>query len=212
MRAVNGNSARLAEKLKKMLKEECETVRMAEYTGRMSSLINRLYDAPVIVLCMPLYVDGIPSQMIRLMELFQSSYTGKTKKIYVLANMGLYESSQLVNLFSAVREWCGIMNFSYGGGAGVSAGELIGVLMQYIPFRIGPAKNAAGAVRRLADAVSAGSSTDDIFAEPFCFPRPLYILIANRNWNTLARRNGIRPADLYRTLRNDLITGRKSIY
>ena len=78
-----------------------------------AGLVRRLEDAPAIVLCVPLYVDGLPSLVIRLMERFEA---------------------------------------------------------------------------------------EDCFAEPFAFPRSLYILIANTNWNRTARLNGIKPGDLYRRL------------
>ena len=163
-------------------------------------MVGKLESSEVIILCVPLYVDGLPSQVIRLMESFQRSYSGRTKRIYVLANMGLYESRQLVNLFAAVRQWCSKMGFAYCGGLGVSAGELLGVLMEALPFSFGPAKTVFEGLNQLACAVDSGEATDEIYAEPYHFPRSLYILIANTNWNRTARKNGIRPEDLYRQL------------
>ena len=93
--------------------------------------------------------------------------------------MGLYESSQLINLFSAVKQWCVKMNADYCGGLGISAGELLGVLMEFTPFRFGPTRKAAEGMSTLADAIRGGAKIEDIYAEPFHFPRPLYIKIAN---------------------------------
>ena len=112
--------------------------------------------------------------------------------------MGLYESSQLINLFSAVKQWCVKMNADYCGGLGISAGELLGVLMEFTPFRFGPTRKAAEGMRTLADAIRGGAIIEDIYAEPFHFPRSLYIKIANTNWNRTAKRNGLKPDDLYR--------------
>ena len=114
--------------------------------------------------------------------------------------MGLYESCQLENLFAAVRQWCEKMSFEYCGGLGVSAGELIGVLMEMISFSKGPARSAHKGMLKLADAISRHESIDDIMCEPWHFPRKLYIQIANKNWNNLAKKNGIDPRDLYRQL------------
>ena len=55
-------------------------------------------------------------------------------------------------------------------------------------------------MKKLSDAVRRGIGLEVISAEPFCFPRFLYIMIANLNWNRTARINGIKPADLYRRL------------
>ena len=200
MRSENGNSAKLAGKLRTCLSGDTEIIALKQYLKKPSELLCRLEEASAVILCMPLYVDGLPSQLIRFMETAEREYRGGSKRIYILANMGLYESSQLVNLFGAVRQWCSKMHFSYCGGLGVSAGELIGVLMQHIPFAVGPTKMIARGMNTLADAVNKGDSAGDLYAEPYRFPRSLYIFIANTNWNLTAKKNGISPKELYRRL------------
>ena len=166
----------------------------------LNSLVSSLEDAETLVLCMPLYVDGVPSRMIRLMEHFEHNYRGGAKRVYLLANMGLYESCQLQSLFSAVSQWSAKMGFDYCGGLGISAGELLGELMVHIPFHIGATKKVAEGMDKLAKAINEKSAIADIFAEPYAFPRALYIAIANINWNRTAKANGLRPSDLYRRL------------
>ena len=200
MRYVNGNSQRLALKLKEYLNKDCQVIALQKYGKDKEGLYRELADASSIVLCTPLYIDGLPSQMIRFMEEYEKGYKGPSKKIYILANMGLYESSQLKNLFSAVRRWCEKMDFEYCGGMGVSAGELIGTLMEHIPFPVGPGKKMAAGMRILAQSVEKGERMEDIYREPYMFPRSLYILIANKNWDRTAVKNGIRKEDLYRQL------------
>ena len=200
MRSADGNSAKLAGQLGKRLHRDYETVALQKYVGNLTELLPVLEKAEAIVLCTPLYVDGLPSQVIRLMELAQKQCGEKGKLVYVLANMGLYESRQLVNLFSAVRQWCGKTDQIYCGGLGISAGELIGGLMQILPFDFGPGKKMAEGMDRLAEAIDRGEKSEDLYTEPFCFPRSLYIQIANSNWNLTAKKNGIRPEDLYRRL------------
>ena len=199
MRSKDGNSARLARRLRDTLASEAEIMNLSSHLNDMPALVSALEDAETLVLCMPLYVDGLPSQVIRLMETFERGYRGGSKRIYLLANMGLYESSQLVGLFGMVRQWCAKMGFSYCGGLGVSAGELLGTLMEALPFRAGPTRKAEEGIRCLAEAVDAGAVTKDIYAEPHMFPRALYIRIANSGWDRMAKANGIAPEDLYRT-------------
>ena len=190
----------MARELTKRLNAECETIPLPKYLNKLSELITLVQDAETLILCMPLYVDGLPSQLIRFMQKCEAEYQGGKKKIYVLANMGLYESSQLVNLFTAVRKWCIKMDFEYCGGLGASAGELLGTVAEHIPLAVGPGRNASRGMDRLAEAINKHASIEDIFVEPFMFPRKLYIQIANRNWNNLARKNGISPKELYRQL------------
>lgn len=200
MRAESGNSARLSRQLGKLLQEDYETVALKQYLGRMPELLSRLAGAKTLVFCTPLYVDGLPAQMIRFLEAAERFSARLPGKIYVLANMGLCESRQLVSLFSSVRLWCRQADAAYGGGLGVSAGELVGPLTDMLPFGFGPTRDIAAGMHRLADAVRQGRECGDLYTEPAGFPRALYLAIANAGWNLQAKENGLRREDLFRRL------------
>lgn len=200
MRNKDGNSAKLAKPLAARLDNEVEFADLKDWMKDLPGFVKKLEAAPAIVFCIPLYVDGLPSQVIRLMETFRKEYNGGRKKIYVLANMGLYESSQLVNLFSAVTQWSRKMGFEYCGGLGASAGELVGGLMEMIPFGKGPIRKISEGMDLLARAINSEDKTYDIYAGPNGFPKWLFIQIANTNWNRTAKKNGIDPKELYRQL------------
>lgn len=200
VRCAKGNSAILAEELNKKLGGCIPVLNLVPKMNDLSSLVRELNDAGKIVLCVPLYVDGLPSQVIRLFERFEREYKGGRKKIYVLANMGLYESRQLVNLFEAVKQWCGKMDFEYCGGIGVSAGELMGTLLNHIRTGFWPTGELEKALDKLSEAVNKGEVLPDIYVQPDSFPKWLYLEIANRNWNRLARISGIKPKELHRRL------------
>ena len=72
--------------------------------------------------------------------------------------------------------------------------------MQHIPFAFGPTKMIARGMDVLAEAINKEDSAGDLYAEPYRFPRSLYIFIANTNWNLTAKKNGISPKELYRRL------------
>ena len=200
LRYEKGNSATFAKMLAKSLNTEPEVIALRKHLNDLSGLTASLKDASTIVFCLPLNVDGLPSQVIRLLETFRKEYSGPSKRIYVLANMGLYESQQLVNLFTAVRQWSSKMGFEYCGGLGISAGEMIGILVQQLPLGFWPTNKIVRGLNTLADAINNKAIIEDIYAEPYMFPRSLYLGIANRNWNNLACKNGISPKDLYRKL------------
>jgi hypothetical protein len=196
MRSVNGNSAKLARTLSERLKGETEIVDLKSYLNEPDRLINILDESGALVLCVPLYVDGLPSQVIKLMERMEQSHAGP-KRIYLLANMGLYESSQLDNLFSAVKQGCKKSGREYCGGLGISAGELMGTLMKVIPFSLGTTRIASKGMNRLTRSIDRTETMTDIYAEQFAFPRWLYVRIANINWNRTSRKNGIKPKDMF---------------
>ena len=200
MRTIDGNSARMGRRLAGLINGKTDNYNLRDYLEDLPALVRRLDQADAVVLCTPLYVDGLPAQVIRLMETFEALRCGKGLKIYLLANMGLFESQQLVNLFAAVRQWCGKTGCSYCGGLGVSAGEMLGLMIEKMPFGSSFTKKAAEGMTKLAEAITRRESTEDIFAEPYRFPRFLYIRIANGGWVRQAKRNGINPKDLYRRL------------
>ena len=198
MRSAHGNSAIFARKLADQLNAETVTIALQQYKDRMPELFRIMEEVSAVVLCMPLYVDGLPSQVIRFMEKAQKEYKGEPKKIYVLSNMGMYESKQLVHLFESVKQWCTAMNFEYCGGLGISAGELVGVLLPYVSFKYSPMGKITEGIRKLADRINHKQTGEDLYVEPEGFPRSLYIQIANISWNRTARKNGTDPKDLYR--------------
>ena len=200
MRSENGNSAKLARRLADMLTADSEIAALKDYRNDPLPLVRQAEKASALILCMPLYVDGLPSQLIRFMEYFEKEYKGTPKKVYAVANMGLYESSQLVNLFDAVRQWCACCGLEYCGAFGVSAGELIGTFMEHVPMDFWPGKKAAKGLQTFADAINGGLDAGSILTEPWAFPRGLYLAVVNINWNKLARKNGLKPRDLYRQL------------
>ena len=92
------------------------------------------------------------------------------------------------------------MDFEYCGGLGISAGELVGTLIDQKSFDNISNKKVIEGIDRLAAAINSEAFLEDIYAEPHHFPRWLYLLIANTNWNRLAKKAGIKPKDLYRRL------------
>ena len=197
MRSTNGNSARLARELQKMLKGETQIINLSQYLKNHEELMKILSDVSKIVLCMPLYVDGLPSQLIRLMERMEKEYKGTEKKIYVLTNMGLYESEQLINLLTAVRKWCSIMDFEYAGGLAIAAGELVGAFLEMSSIERWPLQDINEGMKKLAAAIDNDRSIEDIYRGVKMFPRFLYILIANSGWARMGRKNGLKKKDLF---------------
>ncbi len=68
MRSEKGNSAKLSKQLAERLKTGSETVALKKYSGDVPGLLARLGQASSLVLCMPLYVEGLLLQAVRFME------------------------------------------------------------------------------------------------------------------------------------------------
>ena len=191
LRGDGSNSRKFLTVLAGKLEGEPEIVNLS--AARQDELAETLLSAGTVVLGMPLYVDGIPSQVLRIMEKM-AERPGNRKKVYVVANMGFYESRQIRNLLSMVKDWCDRCGYDYCGGLAVGAGEMMGRIMA----PKGPAQNVMNGMDRLAAAVNTSAKTEDIYADAHWFPRFLYILAAHMGWSKAAKMNGLKKKDLYR--------------
>ncbi len=203
LRGDNANSKKFLERLGLMMTDEKERINLVSYLQNKDELLRILRSSNKVVLGMPLYVDGIPSAPLRIMEDMEqiaASYPSTGKKIYLVANMGFYESSQLVNLLGMIRSWCDSCGFDYSGGIAIGAGEMLGSMMSSRSIEKGPASELAGALGRLSAAVDEGSSIEDIYVGARGFSRGLYMFAANFGWPRGGRKNGLKKKDLYRCL------------
>ena len=200
LRADQANSKIYLGKLLPKVEGATEIINISAYLQRPEELVQKLLNADRIVLGMPLYIDGVPSAPLRMMEQMDKSGKAGGQKVYVLANMGLYESRQLSNLLGIVKTWCERCDMEYCGGLAIGAGEMMKMMMRGDNYANGPAKNIAAGLEKLADAINASKPVPDIYADAHRFPRALYILAANASWPMAGKNNGLKKKDLLRRM------------
>ena len=198
LRGDNSNSKKFMDRLSERLGKSAVSFDIVSYLNKYDELATIVSSADKVVFGMPLYVDGIPSQVLRLMEMLEKSGKDPDKKIYCIANMGFYESHQIRNLLSMVKEWTDKSGFTYCGGLAIGAGEMVGSMMRMPDPSKGPARNVTLGIDEVARAIKGGTSISDIYADAYKFPRFLYMLAANLGWPKGAKANGIKPKELYR--------------
>ena len=196
LRADNSNSKKFLDRMSSDIRGNVESINLSTYINRYDELVEMLARTSTIVLGIPLYVDGIPSALLRVMERLEHCRMAGEKHIYVVSNMGFYESVQLKNLMSMVKTWCEKCGYTYGGGVAIGAGEMIGSLITSTDK--GPAKYAAEALKKLSSAINDSEDIEDIYADAYRFPRALYMLAADSGWPVGAKKNGLKRKDLYR--------------
>lgn len=184
LRAARSNTRVFLKKLKKYLSLPAHMVSLA-FCADPIKISNAVSRAETVILGMPLYVDGIPASALRVMETIEKSGAGNGCKIYAVVNNGLYESRQNENLLSMMKDWCMKSGCEYRGGLAIGAGEVAGTLMRGRKWPLWPVKNALSGLVHLAKLIEADRETEDIYADLYYFPRWLYILIANTNWQRL---------------------------
>ncbi|SDB58262.1 flavodoxin family protein [Butyrivibrio sp. INlla16] len=195
-RGDDANSLKFLKYLSGSIECETESINLLTYLNKYNELAELVTSYKRIVFGMPLYVDGIPSTVLRLLEKLEAKGNKDKKKIYVVANMGFYESRQICNLLGMMEEWAETCGYEYCGGVAIGAGEMMGQMMRMPDPTKGPARNVALSLKELGQAVNEGTSIENIYADAYKFPRILYQIAGNSGWPRSAKRNGLKKKDM----------------
>ena len=173
----------LEQELNAISKEPCRHLDIRSIlTGKFEDFLHELNEADALVIGAPLYVDGLPAQAVRLLELLQEHAQGNYSHlpVYVVSNLGFYEPQQICNLFSIVENWCARMGMKYGGGIAIGAGPMIRILKD-MPLKCGLNKKIGIGFENLAKAISAHASVGNLYCKTM-IPRWVYKAAAHRNF------------------------------
>ncbi|WP_051204312.1 flavodoxin family protein [Butyrivibrio sp. VCD2006] len=194
MRGDEANSKKFLDVIADKVSGDTERINIASYVKRLDELCGIVLGAKKVVLGMPLYVDGIPALPLRLMEMVEKECTDGDKKIYVVANMGFFESEQIVNLLSMVKTWCEKCGFKYCGGMAIGAGEMMGQVLKF--GSNGPGKFVYDELIRFGEAINSSEAVEDIYTKSNKFPRIAYFLAGNSGMTKSGKSNGLSKKDL----------------
>ena len=153
-----------------------------------------------LVFSFPLYIDGIPSHLLRCLEALKQSFAGTGKKItvYAMVNCGFFEAEQAAPALEMMAHWSREARLVWGRGLGYGAGGMLPALVN-VPAGRGPKKNLGRVLEVLSADILSASGGEDLFTRSN-FPRFAYRLAAHMGWNAQARKNGLKKADLSRRM------------
>lgn len=197
------NSSRLLEKLEPMIRDNNE---IAHYHLATKPFTEGQYlelcSMDVLVFSFPLYVDSIPSHLLRMLlklEGFMKTNRQKPVTVYAIVNNGFYEGKQNHIAIRILENWCLKCGITFGQGIGMGAGEMLDFINN-IPLGHGPLKNLGAAFQGLTDSMKTRTSGKPIYLSPN-FPRFAWRFSAiNFVWNANARKNGLKKKDILKQL------------
>jgi len=195
----NSTSGYILQVLKGLLPDEHEITEYSFRTPEVSkSDLEQIAVSNVLVFSFPLYVDGIPSHLLKCinqMEMFFKAKPEKKMTVYSIVNSGFYEGNQNAIALEMIKNWCARSGVEWGQGLGVGGGEAYGA-MAAVPDGRGPKKDLQKALTVIASNLSLGASAENIYINPG-FPRALYKLAAEMLWNKKIKANGLKRKDLF---------------
>ena len=188
-KASDSNTQFFLELLKEKLDGESRIIPLKKVlSGGFAEFLGELEAAEAFVIGAPLYVDGLPAQAVKLLELLL--LCDKTpldrKPVYVVSNLGFYEGEQICNLFDIVRNWCVRMGMTYGGGIAVGAGPMIRAT-KGLPLH----QDMEKGLHRLADHIRRGEAMGNYYAKTV-IPRAVYLQAAHMSFRKTLKKNGQR--------------------
>ena len=92
-------------------------------------ILEQLQDAQAVVFGLPLYVDGIPSHVLRFLEKMETYCKERDLhlSVYCIANNGFIEGKQNEPLMQGFEHFCNRAGLSWGGGVGIGGGVMLNV-------------------------------------------------------------------------------------
>ena len=92
-------------------------------------ILPQLQDADAVVFSLPLYVDGVPSHVLRFMERMEKYCRENSLHfcVYCIANNGFIEGKQNEPLMQVFEHFCARSGLSWGGGVGIGGGVMLNV-------------------------------------------------------------------------------------
>lgn len=157
---------------------------------------KKLGDCDAVVIAFPVYVDGVPSHLLAVMEQLERSGVLSGKRIYAAANCGFYEGTQCRPSMSIMEKWCIRVGAQWCGGIGFGGGGGL-AMMEAVPMGFGLKRSLGKALSAMADSIIDGAAYGEHYTSLNC-PEFLYRISAQISWTQLAKANGLKKRDLAR--------------
>jgi len=196
------NSGVILERLNDLIKEKHE-VKIYDSGSKLftNEIFEEIISGEMIVLAFPLYIYSIPSNTLRILIELENIVKLKQIRnlvIYTIINCGFYEGKQNYTAFEIIKNWCGHSGVIFGGGIGQGAGEMLG-LLKNIPLNKSPFANLGKTLEKMTEQMEKKKPFEITYLNPN-FPRFLWRIMATRNWNALAKKNGLKKKDIVKRL------------
>ena len=196
-KTLKSNSEILGNYLFPLLKENNIKKYYSIYFQLNDKTKNEIYNSDVLIFIFPLYVDGIPSNLLKLLIKFEKENIVRPEtKIYCIVNNGFYEGKQNFLALLHMKNWCKKVNAKWGQGIGIGSGELLPYLKN-LKLGQGPLKNLEKILNRLSRNILTLNSDKNIYINPN-WPKSLYFIQGSISWILKARKNNLKIRELFK--------------
>lgn len=159
------------------------------------AVASELSSFDVWVFGFPLYVDGIPSQLLScLCQIEKVGVASKRIMVFGIVNSGFYEGTQNAIAIEILKNWCDKIGLKWGMGVGVGGGGSLSQ-MKSVPIGKGPKASLGKAFCTLKNSIENKKTAKNIYIS-VDFPRLFYKFAAEMGWKQMIKKNGGKVKDL----------------
>lgn len=156
-------------------------------------------DGDVLLICSPLYVDGLPTNMLRYLEALTDwlSYNPKDLKVYGLITSGFPEGHQTALALEMLNRFCYVNELEWRGGLGMGAGVFLrnSIKLPLITWIRQPMHTN---LHKLSHAIKTSSVFITTYTQPR-MPKWLFKKLITYYWYSVAAENGLTKDDIKTT-------------
>lgn len=174
-----------------------------EYNFRTNAINNneleQISKCNVILFTFPLYVDGIPSHLLRClyqMEKYFSLNKNNDIYVYTIVNIGFYEGKQAAIAIEMMQNWAEKAKLKWGQGIGIGGGGMMSMISNSTDSK-GTMKDVHIALTHLAENILTCKTADEIYTSPG-IPRIVYKIGGEMGWRQSAKKQGLKTKDLFK--------------
>lgn len=199
-----GNSA--SEALLKMLESHISNREIVRFRWNQNTVseqdLEKVAQCQALVFAFPLYVDCLPSHLLRCMQQLDAYlHTLEEKpslRVCAIVNNGFFDAKQNVPAIEVIRNWSKSVGAVFIGGTAVGGGGMIAGVYAGAGAN-GPMKSIDSQMKHLAERIGnvedLGSEINTVLPG---LPKFMYKMVAEMGWRDAAKKNGLKVSDLDR--------------
>lgn len=188
---INSNTENFLKHLiSKLPENEAEVYKLNEMN------IDEIRNCSSLVFAFPLYVDSLPSELLRFLCLLEKSDLNKDIMVFAVANNGFFEGTQNYIAFDIIKNWCNRVELKFGQGIGIGAGEMSPAISD-VPLKKSPFASLDSVFNSFAFNITNHISEENVFISPK-IPRFIWKIAGTYIfWLPRAKKNGLSGKDIF---------------
>jgi hypothetical protein len=180
---------------------QAEIIDVSKALSHCEAAFESMRTADALLIIFPLYIFCMPGMLTRFLEDYAASVGQKRtgQKIYTVVNCGFPEPDINEEAIRVIKSFSHHIGAEFRFGVGFGCGGMV-LGAKDAPFMKKAMEALYGAVDRMtADILHDIQPPTDTVNISVSFPKWMYFFGGNFGWKQLAKKNGLKKRDLYRT-------------